>query len=58
MENPITGPIIEDLKRAHGLAERPEPSPTDIPLPRAPEPAELDQDAGGGYNRDHTIPQG
>jgi hypothetical protein len=23
----------------------------------APEPAETDQDAGGGYNSDHTDPQ-
>ena len=25
--------------------------------PAPPKPAELDQDPGGGYNPDHTIPQ-
>lgn len=27
------------------------------PPQTAPKPAELDQDAGGGYNPDHTDPQ-
>jgi len=29
----------------------------DKPVLPAPKPAEQDQDAGGGYNPDHTIPQ-
>ncbi|HYL75481.1 MAG TPA: hypothetical protein VEU96_14810 [Bryobacteraceae bacterium] len=27
------------------------------PPPAPPKPAEQDQDPGGGYNPDHTIPQ-
>jgi hypothetical protein len=51
MKKSIVQPIIDDLKKAN------EPkAPT--PLPQAPpKPAELDQDAGGGYNPDHTYPQ-
>jgi len=58
MENPITGPIIEDLKKTHEAHKEPPPKPTTVPPLSPPEPSELDQDAGGGYNRDHTIPQG
>jgi hypothetical protein len=31
--------------------------PAGGPKPPKPQPAELDQDAGGGYNPDHTYPQ-
>jgi hypothetical protein len=58
MENPITGPIIEDLKRSHEAPKEPPPTPTSVAPLSPPESAELDQDAGGGYNADHTIPQG
>lgn len=54
----IVQPMIDELRN----------HPKDSPLPKAPpdlprdlghplEPAEQDQDAGGGYNPDHTIPQ-
>ena len=51
-KDPVTKPIMDDLKR----------KPVDPPnAPRfvedQPKPSELDQDAGGGYNPDHTIPQ-
>jgi hypothetical protein len=47
-------PIIDELTGR--------PSPRDsvtggTPKPPKPQPAELDQDAGGGYNPDHTYPQ-
>jgi hypothetical protein len=51
-KEPVTKPIIDDLKR----------KPVDPPnapkfVEDPPKPSELDQDAGGGYNPDHTIPQ-
>lgn len=50
MQKPIIKPIIDELKKA----QQPKPAPT----PKAPPvPAESDQDAGGGYNPDHTDPQ-
>ena len=52
----IIQPIIDDLKRkptTHFPAEN-EVAP---PNPCGPKPAELDQDAGGGYNPDGTHPQ-
>jgi hypothetical protein len=52
----IVQPIIDDLKRkptTHFPAEN-EVAP---PNPGEPQPAELDQDAGGGYNPDGTYPQ-
>jgi len=50
MEKPIIKPIIDELKKIH----KPKPAPT---LKSPPVPAEQDQDAGGGYNPDHTDPQ-
>ena len=42
----IVQPMIDELS--------PRPGPPE-PLPEPPpKPAELDQDPGGGYNRDHT----
>jgi hypothetical protein len=50
MEQPIVQPIVDDFKKVH----KPKPpSPPQAP----PRPAEADQDAGGGYNPDHTNPQ-
>jgi hypothetical protein len=52
----IIQPIIDDLKRkptTHFPAEN-EVAP---PNPCEPQPAELDQDQGGGYNPDGTYPQ-
>ena len=40
----------EPAKQAEGQPENRPPEPP-------PKPAELDQDAGGGYNPDHTDPQ-
>jgi len=50
----IVQPMIDELL--------PRPQPSDIEPPERgpvhpPQPAELDQDPGGGYNPDHTIPQ-
>jgi hypothetical protein len=52
----IVEPLIDGLKRkptTHLPAEN-EVAP---PNPCAPQPAELDQDPGGGYNPDGTYPQ-
>jgi hypothetical protein len=52
----IIQPIIDDLKKkpaTHFPAED-EVAP---PNPGVPQPAELDQDPGGGYNPDGTYPQ-
>lgn len=40
--------VVKPEKPKDGGKTPPEP---------APEPAELDQDPGGGYNPDHTNPQ-
>jgi hypothetical protein len=54
----IIQPIIDDLK---GIV-RPEPPLDDEQAPprgplHPPQPAELDQDPGGGYDPDGTVPQ-
>ncbi len=55
ISNSITEPLLRDLI-AQDRASRVTPviSSVDASLP---EPAELDQDAGGGYNDDRTFPQ-
>jgi hypothetical protein len=54
----IIQPIIDDLK---GLPTTQQPSEDEVAPPRGPlhppQPAELDQDPGGGYNPDGTYPQ-
>jgi hypothetical protein len=52
---PIVQPMIDELKKP----DHPKPSskaPPKGPV-HPPQPAEQDQDPGGGYNADHTIPQ-
>jgi len=63
ISNPITQPLLRDLV-ARDQANRTTPlvSPVQASLPTPstptlPEPAEFDQDAGGGYNDDGTFPQ-
>ena len=46
----VVKPIVDDLKKTHPPAQV-------EPIPKPPVPAEQDQDAGGGYNPDHTNPQ-
>lgn len=54
----IIQPIIDDLK---GHASTQFPQADEVAPPRGPvhppQPAELDQDPGGGYNPDGTHPQ-
>lgn len=53
---PIVQPMIDELtgKQAKTEVARTE----SLPKPQnPPQPAEQDQDAGGGYNPDHTEPQ-
>jgi hypothetical protein len=54
----IIQPIIDDLK---GITRPQLPIDDEQPPPRGPghppQPAELDQDSGGGYDPDGTIPQ-
>jgi len=46
----IVQPLVDELKKLH--QRPPTPAPTG-----PPKPAESDQDPGGGYNPDHTLPQ-
>lgn len=54
----IIQPIMDDLK---GQTVLPSEDEVGAPQPAGPghppQPAELDQDAGGGYNPDGTYPQ-
>lgn len=55
-KNPITQPLLKDLvefHKANSKALSPAPSVGSQVL----RPAELDQDSGGGYNADGTLPQ-
>ena len=49
-KGPIVQPMIDELTSRPG-------APPPMPQPAPPKPAELDQDAGGGFNPDHTDPQ-
>jgi hypothetical protein len=50
----IVQPMIDELKEKQQKPKDPGAKPPeDGPL----EPSELDQDSGGGYNRDGTYPQ-
>lgn len=54
----IVQPMIDELRRSPKDAPQPPKAPPRGPVhPPEPEPAELDQDSGGGYNPDHTYPQ-
>jgi len=54
-EKRIVQPMIDELR------ELQKPKESEVTPPAAPgdepQPAELDQDAGGGYNPDGTFPQ-
>ncbi|HMD50521.1 MAG TPA: hypothetical protein VKG79_15530 [Bryobacteraceae bacterium] len=54
----IIQPIIDDLKGKNPTVQ---PTTDEVAPPRGPvhppQPAELDQDSGGGYNPGHTYPQ-
>jgi hypothetical protein len=52
----ILQPIMDGLKGTTQLPTADEVAPPRGPL-HPPQPAELDQDAGGGYNPDGTFPQ-
>jgi len=51
----IVQPMIDELLPRHRPSDIEPPSPSGPGHP--PQPAELDQDAGGGYNPDGTFPQ-
>ena len=51
-EKPIVQPLIDELTQR----QKPKEPASQAPA-QPPKPAELDQDAGGGYNPDHTYPQ-
>lgn len=53
---PIVQPIIDELKQPRQDKKEEEKAPPVGPV-HPPQPAELDQDPGGGYNPDHTYPQ-
>jgi hypothetical protein len=52
-EQPIVQPLVEEIKERQKPKEPSAQPPKEGPL----KPSELDQDSGGGYNVDHTIPQ-
>jgi hypothetical protein len=52
----IVQPMIDELKGTTQPPKADEVAPPRGPL-HPPEPAELDQDPGGGYNPDGTYPQ-
>jgi hypothetical protein len=59
VQPPIVQPMIDELRARQKPKEdtkAPPQGPVHPPQP-AEQPAELDQDAGGGYNPDHTYPQ-
>jgi hypothetical protein len=51
----IVQPMIDELEQRRQPADIEPPTPSRPGHP--PQPAELDQDAGGGYNPDGTFPQ-
>jgi len=51
----IVQPMIDELRFPKDAADPVKALPRGPVHP--PEPAEEDQDPGGGYNPDHTIPQ-
>jgi len=53
---PIVQPMIDELTGKTILPREDEAAPPRGPV-HPPQPAELDQDAGGGYNPGHTFPQ-
>ncbi|HLK22580.1 MAG TPA: hypothetical protein VKT81_26725 [Bryobacteraceae bacterium] len=51
----IVQPMIDELTKSNKTSN---PAESATPPKQGPlAPAELDQDAGGGYNPDHTYPQ-
>ncbi|HEX6547071.1 MAG TPA: hypothetical protein VF023_12235 [Bryobacteraceae bacterium] len=59
-QNPITFGALKDVIATYSLnlsATMPKPADPPQVTPGPIAPAELDQDAGGGYNTDHTFPQ-
>ncbi len=58
-KTPESGGIVQPL--IDELLPKPQPSDIEPPSPSGPghppQPAELDQDAGGGYRPDGTFPQ-
>jgi hypothetical protein len=53
MKTEIIKPYIDELAALVTPLPKPEPAPATT----LPEPAELDQDPGGGYNTIHDDPQ-
>lgn len=52
-ENNIVQPLIDEMKEQ----KKPKPGAKPVPFQAPPKSAELDQDPGGGFNPDHTVPQ-
>jgi hypothetical protein len=59
-QGPITADSLKDvisLHKANLSAAMPQPGGVPQLAPSKAKPAELDQDAGGGYNSNRTFPQ-
>ena len=56
MKQKIVQPLVDEMTKS----QQPKKSvntPPKLAPKETPAPAELDQDPGGGYNPDHTVPQ-
>jgi hypothetical protein len=54
----IVQPMIDELRKTSKTSKTSKPDESATPPNQGPlAPAELDQDAGGGYNPDGTYPQ-
>jgi hypothetical protein len=59
-QNPITSEKLKDivaLHKANVAAIMPKPAGAPVITSGSVKPAELDQDAGGGYNANRAFPQ-
>jgi len=52
-EKNIVQPMIDEMKEL----QKPKPGVQPAPFQAPPKAAELDQDPGGGFNPDHSVPQ-
>ncbi len=56
-ETGILQPLVDEMTKPKPPEVAPAKAPVPHGAPHPPQPAEQDQDPGGGYNPDHTVPQ-
>ncbi len=57
MKQKTVQPLIDEMQKSQQPKKSVSTTPKPPPKAPPPTPAELDQDPGGGYNPDHTVPQ-